>query len=77
MNIYQISTTAYEEEDFYLLTSLTESQIVKVIKPIVKAERDDDSDVEFYDNDSLVVALKRAYPTAQVFMYQEFDKITI
>jgi hypothetical protein len=77
MNIYQISTTAYEEEDFYLLTSLTESQIVKAIKPIVQAERDDDSDVEFYDNDSLIVALKRAYPTAQIFMYQDFEKITI
>lgn len=77
MNIFRINTTAYEEEDFHLLTSLTESQIVKVIKPIVQAERDNDIDENFYDNDTLVEALKKAYPKATIEMYQEFETINI
>ncbi len=77
MNVFKINTTAYEEEDFYLLTSLTEKEIVKVIKPIVQAERDNDIEENFYDNDTLTQALKEAYPKATVEMYQEFEEITI
>lgn len=77
MNIYTINTTAYQEENFHLLTSLTEPQIVKVIKPIVQAERDNDIDDNFYDNDTLVEALKSAYPKATIEMYQEFETINI
>lgn len=77
MNIYKIKTTSYEEEDFYLLTNLSESQIEKAITPIVKAERDNDIEENFYDNDMLVEAIKQKYPSATVEMYQEFDTITI
>jgi hypothetical protein len=77
MNIYKIKTTSYEEEDFYLLTNLSESQIEKAITPIVKAERDNDIEENFYDNDMLVEAIKEKYPSATVEMYQEFDTITI
>jgi hypothetical protein len=77
MNIYKINTTAYESEDFHLMTTLTEQQIRKVIKPIVQAERDNDIDDNFYDNDTLVEALKEAYPNETVEMYQDFDTITI
>jgi hypothetical protein len=77
MNVFRINTTAYEEEDFYLLTSLNEKQIAKVIKPIVQAERDSDIDENFYDNDMLTEALKNAYPKATVEMYQDFETISI
>jgi hypothetical protein len=77
MNVFRINTTAYEEEDFYLLTSLNEKQIAKVIKPIVQAERDSDIDENFYDNDMLTEALKNAYPNATVEMYQDFETISI
>jgi hypothetical protein len=77
MDIYRIATTSYEEEDFHIMTSLTESQIVKVIKPIVQAERDNDVEENFYDNDTLVEALKRAYPKDTIEMYQDFETITI
>ncbi len=40
MNIFRISTTAYEEEDFYLHTEIDEVDIVEVVTPIVNAERD-------------------------------------
>lgn len=77
MNIYRIKTTSYEEEDFYLLTNLSESQIEKAISPVVQAERDNDIEENFYDNDTLVEAIKEKYPSAIVEMYQEFDTITI
>ena len=74
MRVIRINTTAWEEEDFYLLTTLTDDQIIKVVKPIVQAERDGD---ECYDNETLVEVLKDLYPNEQVEMYEEFDKLTI
>jgi len=66
LNLFQVNTTAYDEEDFLLLTSLTEEQITKVIKPIVDDERE--NEVE-YDNETLVDALIREYPHHVVSHY--------
>jgi hypothetical protein len=74
MRVIRINTTAWEEEDFYLLTTLTDDQIIEVVKPIVQAERDGD---ECYDNETLVEVLKDLYPNEQVEMYVEFDKLKI
>ena len=74
MRVIRINTTAWEEEDFYLLTTLTDDQIIEVVKPIVQAERDGD---ECYDNETLVEVLKDLYPNEHVEMYIEFDKLTI
>jgi hypothetical protein len=64
MNIFIINTTAFEEENFHLITDLTKAEIVAVITPIVLAERnreegDEDS---FYDNGDLIQALVQKYP---------------
>ena len=78
MRIIRINTTAWEEEDFYLLTTLNDDQIIEVVKPIIQAERDND---DFYDNDTLLNALKDTYPNRHIEMYDisriEFDKLTI
>lgn len=74
MRVIRINTTAWEEEDFYLLTTLNDDQIIEVVKPIVQAERDGD---ECYDNETLVEVLKDIYPNEYVEMYVEFDKLTI
>lgn len=74
MRVIRINTTAWAEEDFYLLTTLTDDQIIEVVKPIVQAERDGD---ECYDNETLVEVLKDLYPNEHVEMYIEFDKLTI
>jgi hypothetical protein len=66
MQIYRIKTTAWEEEDLVLLTTLKESEIERVITPIVMDERDGDGT---YDNDDLVEALKKEYPTAHIEQY--------
>jgi hypothetical protein len=74
MRVIRINTTAWSEEDFYLVTTLDDDQIIEVIQPIVQSERDGD---ECYDNETLVEVLKDIYPDAYVDMYTEFDKLTI
>jgi hypothetical protein len=76
MNIFIISTTAFEEEDFFLLTDLSEQDIVEVITPLVNQERDG---YEEYDNDLLVNALVERYPNAKIEHYckDAIDLITI
>jgi len=73
MRVIRINTSAWSEEDFYLVTTLDDDQIVEVITPLVNAERDG---YEEYDNDSLLQALKDRFPLEYVDMYQEFDKLT-
>ena len=74
MNIFRINTTAYEEEDFFLMTDLTEQEITEVVTPIVELER---NEVQDYDNDMLVENLELAYPSAFIKVYTEFKTITI
>jgi hypothetical protein len=76
LNLFQISTTAWEEEDFLLQTNLTEEDIVKVITPIVMDERENDVQ---YDNDFLVQQLQEAYPNDVVTHYvpSQIDLISI
>ena len=74
MEIYRINTTAYEDEDFFLLTDLTKQQIAEIITPIVELERNDES---YYINEELTDELINAYPQAFIKMYTEFQTITI
>jgi hypothetical protein len=68
MNFYRIKTTAYKEEDFFLLTDLMEEDIVEVIYPIVKEERDGGYE---YDNEMLFKELKKQYPDNNISMVDE------
>lgn len=74
MNIFKINTTAFEEEDFYLLTDLSEQDIIEVITPLVNQERDG---YEEYDNDSLVYALEKRFPNAHITFIQDIETISI
>lgn len=73
LNLIQVNTTAWDEEDFLLVTSLTEDQIIEVIEPIVEESRE--KEVEFeeneeeYTNDELVDALKKKYPNEIILHY--------
>jgi hypothetical protein len=66
MRVVRINTTAFEEEDFYLLTTLDDSQIAEVIQPI--------SDM---NNEDLFRELTLAYPNDKINMFYEFDLLTI
>lgn len=74
LNVFRVSTTAYEEEDFHLLTTLSEKQIVKIISTIVEAERNGGN---FYDNETLVGTLQDLYHNDIVIFYQDFETIKI
>lgn len=74
MNIFKINTTAFEEEDFYLLTDLSEQDIIEVITPLVNQERDGYED---YDNESLVYALEKRFPNAHITFIQDIETISI
>ena len=66
MRVIRINTTAFEDEEFFLLTTLTDKEITDVVLPIVEAERA--SEHEYYCNDELVSALKERYPSEIVDM---------
>lgn len=74
MNIFRINTTAWEEEDFFVVTNLKEQDIVEVVNPIVMAERDG---YEEYDVDIIMKALRRRYPDAKINHYTDLKTITI
>jgi hypothetical protein len=64
MRVVRINTTAYQEEDFYLLTTLDDSQIAEVVKPIVNE-----------DNETIWKALTERFPMEHIDMYHEFDQL--
>ena len=74
MRVVRINTTAWQEEDFYLLTTLEDNQIAEVIKPIINAERDGYED---YTNEDLFRELTLAYPSDKIDMFHEFDTLYI
>jgi len=74
MRPFEINTTAWDEENFIILTDLNESQIKKVIEPIVNREREYG---EEYTNDTLIDALLDAYPEKQFYAYTTPKLISI
>ncbi len=74
MRPFEINTTAYDEENFVILTDLNEIQIKKVLEPIVNREREFG---EYYDNDMLIDALLDAYPDNQFYHYNKPKLISI
>jgi hypothetical protein len=75
LRIVSVKTTSFEEEDFTLLTNLSDEQITMVITPIVEAERDNSDN--WYDNTMLSEALEKEYPKHVVQLWSEFDTIEI
>jgi hypothetical protein len=72
MTIYRINTTAYDEEDFFIVTTLTEKQISDAIMPIILNEREGYED---YDNDTLFSALINKYPDHVIEIQNEIETI--
>ena len=59
MRVVEINTTAYSDENLFIITDLTNDEIEAVIEPLVLAERNGDDE---YDNEMLFAELKKAYP---------------
>jgi hypothetical protein len=66
LRLIEVNTTAYQEENFLLLTNLSDEEIVTAIKPLVEKERIGE---EFYDNEDLAYALNKSYPDATILFY--------
>ena len=73
MEVFKINTSSWEEEDFFLMTSLDEEQIKKIIQPMVEYERENDI---VYSNEDYVNALEQRYPKATITFYQDFEVIS-
>ena len=67
MKVVQVNTTAFEEEDFFLLTTLQDDQLAEVISPIVNAER---YGYDQYDSSDIVNALQDRFPLEYVEMVE-------
>lgn len=74
MRVIKVNTTAYGEEDFFLLTTLSDEMISFVIKPLIDAER---QGIDHYDNEDLFRALTFAYPNEKIIMYNEIETLEI
>ena len=81
LRIVEINTTAYTEENFLLLTNLSDEQIQSIIGPIVLAERNqiENDDNVFYDNEVLFDVLEETYPDNFIELYtkETIDYISI
>jgi hypothetical protein len=80
IRVVRVSTTSNDEEDFILLTDLTDDEIQDIITPIVEAERENPEDeVHFYDNERLFWALKENYSRSLIIQYSidSIDSLTI
>lgn len=62
MELYQIKTTAYSEEDMLLISDAPYDEIEKVLEPMVMAEREGK---EWYDHADYLQALRTALPQYQ------------
>jgi hypothetical protein len=70
LTVYEIATSGWEEENFRLMTNLTEKQIRDVIKPMVDKEREDDI---VLSNDDYVQALQDKYKSKVVVLFVDFE----
>jgi hypothetical protein len=79
IRVVEINTTAYEEENFSIITNLSDDEIINAINPIVQKERKVNDIEEFsYENEDLINALMMYYPYNFVQMVaQPVDKIII
>lgn len=74
MRVIRVNTTAYSEEDFFLLTTLTDEQISEALEGIIFKER---FSGEEYDNEDLFRVLTFAYPNEKVIMYNDIETLEL
>jgi hypothetical protein len=68
MNLYQIKTTAYDEEDMLLVTDAPDDAIERILEPMIYEERHED---KWFDHDDYLRALETALPQFTFFYYTE------
>ena len=76
MNIFEIKTTAFNDENFYLLTDINRITIELVIEKMVKEERAEGSEA-FYMNEDYVDTLREMFPKAVLIHYDTLPLIEL
>ena len=74
MRVIRINTTAYSEEDFYLLTTLSDEQISDALQGIIFNERFGSG---YYDNDDLFEVLKNEHPNKKIEMWNGIETLEL
>jgi hypothetical protein len=74
MRVIRKNTTAYSEEDFFLLTTLTDEQISEALEGIIFKERFSGKE---YDNEDLFRVLTFAYPDEKIIMYNDIETLEL
>jgi hypothetical protein len=74
MRVIRVNTTAYSEEDFFLLTTLSDDQIAEALNGIIFKERFSGKE---YDNEDLFRALTLAYPNEKIIMYNDIETLEL
>jgi hypothetical protein len=70
LSVFEIATSGWKEENFRLMTNLTEEQVRGVIQPMVDKEREDDI---VLSNDDYVQALQDKYKSKLVVLFVDFE----
>lgn len=68
MELYQIKTTAYSEEDMLLITDAPYEEIEKVLQSMVDAER---NGTEWFDHSDYLQELRTALPQYKLMYIPE------
>lgn len=74
MRVVRVSTTAFEEEDFFLLTTLNNEQISEALDIFLFNQRFGKNE---YDNEDLFRLLTDRFPNDKIDMFHEFDTLNL
>lgn len=77
LRIVEVAQNSWEEENLLLLTTLEDSQIESILKPLVEEERADEDGTLIYSNEDMANILANKYPNDIVLLYAEPDYLTI
>ena len=72
MRTVEINANAWSQKSLYIITTLSDEQIVTVLRPIIDIKRDEG---ESFSNEILVDMLQFRYPIEYVKGFSKIDKL--
>ena len=77
LRIVEVSQNSWEEENLLLLTTLDDTQIEFILKPLIERERASEDGSVIYSNEDMANILSDVYTDEIVVLYGEPDYLTI
>jgi hypothetical protein len=72
MRTVEINANVWSQKSLYIMTTLSDEQIVTVLRPIIDIKRDEG---EYFSNDILADMLQFRYPIEYVKLINKIDKL--